>query len=616
MFCYSVKDARCTTCDCGSVAQFTAERITPPEKLIISLNRFTENGQKNQQTVLIPTDLTIGNEKYQLKVITAHLGNNRNGGHYVSFVKRSVGTFNDGSELYYLCNDDNTKIIRKTEMLYICERNAYTVLYEKCEVGTPYTNKNKLTVNPSRGNMPRWGLESLEANSDMELCTPPPVYTPPRYTEGKGQNGAHSCSDMELCTPPPANTPPAYTERKDRNAVKHRRGEVENKTGSERHAALHNTNEQDDFQISTKRVGTENFDNDGKPKWKKILQICRGPANIATAPPLTGEPDKHEPSGAPDGATTYHSRPKNDHEYSKKTSYLVERVEQHNKCEHHGQPNGHGDVCRPLNCLDINRDPARRAEKHTFSHPRTSCNPSKDKPNLKNPGSEPQSNKITEGYQQDPPQRKIATRASNKYTPRVCLEPSTNTGKTEIAIEARTCIPTTNFPNRLDVVTLNCCSLLKIGGGSKEAAIELVLKGLIGAGLPIPSILCLQETRWTPTTGEESLNVQLTDGTIKVRMHTAGDTTKPGLGGLAICLIGKICASSVKIVRQTREILALDIEQTVLTPATTIICCHAPATTSTLSPADNMGRYTDFLSQILTTLLAGKKERIISGNLG
>tara|TARA_E500000178_G_scaffold327916_1_gene357422 strand:- start:867 stop:1727 length:861 start_codon:yes stop_codon:yes gene_type:complete len=92
-----------------------------PNELIISLNRFTNQGEKLNQTISFPFQLKISKKIYNLVSIGNHSGN-MFGGHYYSYCKHG--------EEWYNFNDSATSKIDKTKLI---TPSAYVLFYSCME---------------------------------------------------------------------------------------------------------------------------------------------------------------------------------------------------------------------------------------------------------------------------------------------------------------------------------------------------------------------------------------------------------------------------------------------------------------------------------------------------
>ena len=95
-----------------------------PEHLLIVLNRFTLNGQRITTHVLPNDALMVGEDSFQLKAVTEHIGASSTTGHYIVHVKLDEGWFECNDSLVTAgLTDGRAK-----------SRNAVGFLYSKVDV--------------------------------------------------------------------------------------------------------------------------------------------------------------------------------------------------------------------------------------------------------------------------------------------------------------------------------------------------------------------------------------------------------------------------------------------------------------------------------------------------
>lgn len=120
----TIPDYECDHCHNKTNATKMISILSFPDILIISLKRFTQQGQKIQSNYEILTELSfnninIGQLNYKLKVIVNHVGNSLHSGHYTSII------INSGN--YYYIDDD--KIIQIQPITH--SPIVYMFIYER-----------------------------------------------------------------------------------------------------------------------------------------------------------------------------------------------------------------------------------------------------------------------------------------------------------------------------------------------------------------------------------------------------------------------------------------------------------------------------------------------------
>ena len=92
-----------------------------PKYLLIQLKRFTffSSSNKNNNDVIVPTELKIKNHKYELRGIIFHMGG-AGGGHYISIIKLN--------DKWYACNDNSVSEINNISNFL---NKGYTYLFVK-----------------------------------------------------------------------------------------------------------------------------------------------------------------------------------------------------------------------------------------------------------------------------------------------------------------------------------------------------------------------------------------------------------------------------------------------------------------------------------------------------
>ena len=102
-----------------------------PQVLCIQLLRFDANGQKINQEVDYPPELTVPNyqdgsetstTKYNLSSIIVHEGNQISSGHYVCYVNRSGRWFNTSDT-----------VVKEASQLATYHQTAYMLFYKKVQ---------------------------------------------------------------------------------------------------------------------------------------------------------------------------------------------------------------------------------------------------------------------------------------------------------------------------------------------------------------------------------------------------------------------------------------------------------------------------------------------------
>jgi len=91
----------CDKCNKYSSCNIKLSITYIPKYLIINLNRFTNQNNKNNNIVIMPFQFTLLNKIYQLRGFIFHSGNT-NGGHYVYYGKK---------DKWYLFNDNNINVV-------------------------------------------------------------------------------------------------------------------------------------------------------------------------------------------------------------------------------------------------------------------------------------------------------------------------------------------------------------------------------------------------------------------------------------------------------------------------------------------------------------------------